>query len=133
MIQNLEQLRAKNAFSFIKNVSTMNGKKREEIANRINQLPVMFHTNGMLATFAFLLSKNKEGKLNEMLENLLKHLKETKRFIVPSDFNAYKIYLGGEAWIEPGRLQTNDFFTITDEMIKYSTWLKRAAEALMPN
>lgn len=121
-MQSLEQLRAKNAFTFIEENQT-----NSDITGIATRLPLMFHLNGVLATFAFLI---KNEKVNKLTKALLDHLRESARANIPEAFRAEHIFQGERAWVKPENLQTSDFFTITDEMIKYATWLKRAAEAL---
>lgn len=131
MRKNLEQLRAENAFKFIEKV-----QNKKEIMDIAKRLPTMFHTNGLLATFAFLLKNEdklkmkKDGMEINLIDNLIKHLKKTNRKAIPDDFKKEMIFNGDNAWIDDSNFETTDFFIITDEMIKYATWLKRAAEAL---
>lgn len=122
-MQHLDQLRAKNAFVFIKSHID-----KQDIINMAMRLPFMFHINGILATFAFL--KKSKDKVEPLNANLIQHLIDSKRFEIGNGFSAENIFQGENAWVKEDKLKTEDFFIVTDEMIKYSNWLKRAAEAL---
>lgn len=135
MIHNLEQLRARNAFSFIKQMleePNLNDKVKDDIAGKVSNLATMFQKNGVLATFAFLLAKNKDGKLQSLLNSLMNNLKESKRTALATGPAANDIFQGENSWINSDEFNMTDLFIVTDEMIKYATWLKRALEALMP-
>lgn len=120
---NLNQIRAKNAFSFIESY-----RKNENLMNIVKRLPEMIHNNGLLATFAFLMKKQDERGI--LVDNLLNHLREEQLQLVTPDFERDRIFDKNAGWVNPDNLNNSKFFAVTDEMIKYAVWLKRAAEAL---
>jgi len=116
-LENLQQLRARNAYDFIQ-------KNRNEQLKKIAlKMPVMFQTNGLLASVAFLLSKT---DFNPLSENLLKHLKsDAFGFCLGDESDIESIFLN--RWINPN-YPASEIRLLTDELISYSGWLKRAAE-----
>lgn len=117
-LRSLDQRRAASAYATI----TAAPKKVAELAIR---LPAMLQINGLLATWAFLLSQ--EGKGNPTpVGALLTYLQSLKDLKVPVG-NAESVFLhwvGGAAGIGGSLLRA-----LTAEALAWSGWLKRAAEA----
>jgi len=122
-MKNLNQIRAQRAFSFVER-----NQNNKDVMNILTRLPEMFHANGLLATFAFLMKKQEERKT--LIDDLLTHLKEAPLNLVAEGFDRNTIFNENAGWVNPDNFTTTQFFVITDEMIQYATWLKRAAEAL---
>lgn len=117
--QSLGQRRAANAYAAVARApdATL------EIARR---LPAMLQTNGLLATWAFLLSKDAG---TEPLAALLTHLRSMSHLGVTGR-GPEKVFLGwvggnGDAPAVTGEALRR----ITEEALEYAGWLKRAAEA----
>ncbi len=126
-MKNLEQIRAKNAYEFVDNV--VNGTFAD-FKTHAQKLPMMLRTNGLLATWAFLMGKDK-GK--DTLTALNAHLKQQFNNIVAEQYDdTFKNWVGyKENQQTPINPQlTHDLLReITAEAIEYSGWLKRATEA----
>lgn len=116
-MQNLQQLRAEHAFSFMKDHY---GDK--DLENIIMKLPVMFQTNGLLATWAFLLVK----KSYDVLNNLQNHLQSVPSCEVEPNSTSENIF---NVWIQDD-FNFDRYCPLINELIAYSSWLKRASEAL---
>ena len=56
-MRNLEQIRARRAFAIATATSQKSENERDEYLRLSRSLPAMFQNNGLLATWAFLLSK----------------------------------------------------------------------------
>lgn len=131
---NLEQIRAASAFAKASDVAKPNGKiKARDYLSLARSLPAMFQNNGLLATWAFLLSKD-EKHHEAILDALLKHLQSHFRhknlvFTTIEPLTPSQAFT--EHWIHPQRkLNGEQLMALTAEAIAFSGWLKRAAEAL---
>jgi CRISPR/Cas system CMR-associated protein Cmr5 small subunit len=117
-----EQVRAHNAFQSVQGVT----QKKDELLALARKLPVMFQTNGLLATWAHLLAKSKEGSEHvQVLAALASHFRS--------------LALAGEgapgelfnSWVSTQEgLSSQGLRRCTTEAIEFAVWLKRAAEAL---
>lgn len=125
---NLEQVRAKAAFEC---ASTLDRNLHKDFLSLARSLPAMFQGNGLLATWAFLLSKEKrEVHYKKVLQVMVAHLRWSDfGFGIDSNDTAESLFLtkwtGGSSTMSPTRLMA-----LTAEAIVFSGWLKRAAEAL---
>ena len=119
MLKNMNKIRARESFTFVKN--------NPNESDLMKKLPVMFQVNGLLAGFAFLLKGESHKKVaTHLLEYLVGvHMLENIDASDPGNVFA--------DWVGDGGLETIELFELTEEIIKYSTWLKRAAEALTEN
>lgn len=120
---NLDQVRAANAFGFVRTVA--DGQDRFLALSR--KLPVMLQTNGLLATWAHLLAK-KGREYERIVEALLRHLQHQGIGLVEGPTSAEAVFL--EVWTVAGGATGGRLRRLTAEAIAYSVWLKRAAEAL---
>ncbi len=119
---NLDQVRADDAFSFVQGLAK--GEEQEKFLGIARKLPAMLQTNGLLATWAYLLSKKKvEGRAAEAL---LAHFRRAG-LDVPAEGAPTDVFT--RVWVRPG-LSSRRLRQLTHEAIVYSVWLKRAAEAL---
>lgn len=126
---NREQQRAKNAFAVVHGGGL---GKEKDFLTLARQLPTMFQTNGLLASWTFLLSKaRKEQRHGRVLEACLEHL-GSAGLVEASDGRTpeevLKTWLGYEGRTPLG---VTGLQRITEEAILYSAWLKRAAEAVL--
>ncbi len=130
---NLEQIRAQRAFSLAATAAGFSNKDREEYLSLAKDLPAMFQNNGLLATWAFFLSKEKTAHaflLAAVLEHLQKHFHNPQL-----EFTAVEALTPEEAftnyWTRTGReLDGTQLMNLTAEAVAFSGWLKRGAEAL---
>ncbi|KAA3657431.1 MAG: type III-B CRISPR module-associated protein Cmr5 [Calditrichaeota bacterium] len=121
---NLEQQRAYRAFQKTGEISAGDKKDFLGLAQR---LPAMLQNNGLLATWAFLLTKN-EGVFPKMLDVLKNHLREMGFENEVTD-NAPKAIF--QNWTDPHMgLNGTKLMQLTAESIAFSGWMKRAAEAI---
>lgn len=106
----LEQIRARRAYA-------------APVSERADSLPVMLQTNGLLATWAFLLSKNETA----LLQTLRDHLWEFER----QQGNAPDPRVMFNVWVADGVGQLNGprLRKLTAEALALAAWLKRAAQA----
>jgi len=130
---NLEQIRAQRAFAQAETAARFEDKDREEYLSQAKNLPAMFQNNGLLATWAFFLSKDKKPH-RTLLAALLEHFQ--KRFRDPQlEFTVVERLEPKEAlisyWTHPvKKLNGLQLMQLTAEAVAFSGWLKRAAEAL---
>lgn len=130
---NLEQIRAQRAFSCATVAAGFEDKNREEFLSLAKDLPAMFQNNGLLATWAFFLSKDKTAHAAlsaALLEHLQKHFRDPQL-----EFTVVEALAPSEAftnyWTRAGKeLNGAQLMQLTAEAVAFSGWLKRAAEAL---
>lgn len=126
-----ERLRAANAFSV---VSAGGLDKRDRFLVLARELPAMLQTNGLLASWAFLLAKGEEHHL-AAARALAAHLRSAG--LVAEDAPANPEDLLVDRWLGAGNLAGQSGLSglelrrLTSEAILYAAWLKRAAEALL--
>ena len=85
-------------------------------------MPFMFQINGLLASAAYLLSKK---DYEALWGNLFKHLKSEAFGFDLNETNMKSTFLN--IWIN-GNCPASEIRALTDELISYSGWIKRAAE-----
>ncbi len=116
---NQEQRRASFAYEKVQEVLKKDGKAREDYCIQARKLPAMLHTNGLLASIAFLQSKT-EGH-----QQLYRHLKQY-----------LKLSLAGETeseWdVKAALMEVSGakLLYVTQEAMALSAWMKRMVEAL---
>lgn len=122
---NLEQLRARRAFAKAGEIAETEGKK--DFLSLARSLPAMLQNNGLLATWAFLLSKD-TAQHKAILTILLKHLRsDCFNFPIQRDTPA-AVFI--HDWTGQTPLQGPQLMRLTAEALAFSGWLKRASEAL---
>ncbi len=126
---NLEQIRAKRAYEKAREAA---GKDhRKDYLKLTRNLPAMFQTNGLLATWAFHLSlKDKPNhKASEVaLKAILEHFQSPPFNLAGSGKTIESIFTG--EWTATTGFDNEKLMRLTAEAIAFSGWLKRAAEAL---
>ena len=122
MLMHRDQVRARNAFRSVQGVT----RKKDELLALARKLPVMLQTNGLLATWAHLLAKSKQGSEHEQaLAALAGHLRSLG---LAGDGTSQELF---DSWVHAERgLSSRDLRRRTAEAIEFAVWLKRAAEAL---
>ena len=128
---NLEQIRAHRAFEKATAVAEQN--YHEEFLSLAQNLPAMFQNNGLLATWAFLLSKKGEGAKGaaqqEILETLLTHFRDSQFDLGVANSDVVRVFV--EEWtVGATSLDGIKLMKLTAEAVAFSGWLKRAAESL---
>jgi len=121
-MKTLEQVRAQRAYIYI---SCVKGKEIEkEYKSLARRLPQMITQNGLLTTLAFLKSKAKvkDGQKNAhyvILEQVTEYLSES-----------FNINLRNYNSLIEELLKTSveHYLHISEEAVKFSTWLKRIAD-----
>jgi hypothetical protein len=126
---NLDQVRANRAFREALRVAQ--GGAREGYLRLARTLPAMFQNNGFLATWAFLLSKEKgtEPHYGFTLKIMVEHLRDVNLGLqIPDGLNAYSLFAA--QWTNPTNpIGGDELMRLTRESIVFSGWLKRGAEA----
>jgi CRISPR type III-B/RAMP module-associated protein Cmr5 len=135
---NLEQARGHAAFSFVQGIPA---PRRADFLGVAQKLPVMLQTNGLLATWAHLVAKGGPAPAStptaSLDENalaaraLLDHLRShaPAKLFAAADGNAEALdALWGK---DPSGASGLTLRRLTAEAIRYSVWLKRAAEAVL--
>jgi len=124
---NLEQIRAQHAF---KAAAAVAPAKHKDYSSLAGNLPAMFQNNGLLATWAFLLSKHDKDQHSLMLQALLQHFQhEHFNLIDAGPLTPQKVFV--DHWTHQNRyLNGEKLMQLTAEAVAFSGWLKRAAEAL---
>jgi CRISPR type III-B/RAMP module-associated protein Cmr5 len=118
-----DQIRAADAWAAV-TAWGANSDKR----NLCEKLPAMLITNGLPATWAFLCAKPDRI---ELAQTVLRYLQQP---YVPSVIRnmAANYQKADDAYRGWNLSMSIDLRTLTDEIIAYSIWLKRAAEILIP-
>ncbi len=121
---NLEQERAAFAFTNVKPNSKLNG-----FASAAKNLPAMIQSNGLLATWAFLLAKEKKSPTHKKLADILTEYYKT--FLPEYELNDITRHtFFTEHLTKDGTRVAQNLMKLTAEAIAISGWIKRAAEAL---
>lgn len=114
--QTTEQMRAVQAWDAVTNIELHYSGAAGKYGTLARGLPAMIQTNGLAVTAAFLASKPDKDEHQQMLAHL---------------GNRLKLVLGSEndlmAFVCTA--STDQYRRATAELITYSTWLKRFAEA----
>jgi len=108
-MQNLEQLRARNALDFIHNNAAITGP---DGGNILSKLPTMIVADGLLATAAF--AKAKGGDFEKTIDNIFTHIK------------ALTITDGIQDLASKGALELQ---RASSEAIAYANYIKRFGKA----
>ncbi len=111
-IKTLEQDRLQNAWDFI------NKNDIEKIETPAKKLPAMILTSGLGQTVAFYLSKKETKKI---IDNVAQHISRVVGFD--------DIQCGEELLEKIKNSDSETYILLSEEALKYSTWLKRLVEA----
>jgi CRISPR type III-B/RAMP module-associated protein Cmr5 len=119
--QTTEQMRAVQAWDAITEIERDYSGAAGKYGTLARGLPAMIQTNGLAVTAAFLASKplGENGK-NREHERMLAHLGSRLDFVLSS---------GSDLMAFIRVASTDQYRRATAELITYSTWLKRYAEA----
>lgn len=121
-VKSLEQKRAKLAWDFVHRELAQKAKKdQKDFKSALRKLPAMILTSGFGQTVAFHISKGKDKSHYEIIKNIadalekltgIAEIKEPEKLIEKITTSDHEIYV-----------------LLSNEAIKYATWLKRFAEA----
>lgn len=122
-MRSLDQRRAASAYGAIATAPP----GAVDLARR---LPSMLQANGLLATWAFLLAKERKAPRQTPLPFLLRHL-ESRELDVPAggDVSAAFLHWVGGGQGANGGVSGTALRELTAEALAFAGWLKRAAEA----
>lgn len=122
-MRSLDQRRAAAAYGAI-------ATARPGAVDLARKLPSMLQTNGLLATWAFLLPKEIRAPGQTPLPFLLRHL-QSLELDVPAggDLPGAFLYLVGGGQGATGGVSGPALRELTAEALAFAGWLKRAAEA----
>ncbi|MDQ7032441.1 MAG: type III-B CRISPR module-associated protein Cmr5 [Desulfonauticus sp.] len=113
--KSLEQTRAKLAWEFVNSIA----ENFDKISSHIKKLPALILTSGLGQAVAFYLSKDDHKKIiNNVAETM-------------SKITAIEGINCGKDLLEKIRTSDHDtYILLSNEALKYATWLKRLAEAM---
>jgi len=124
-IQTLEQRRAKSAYDCIENtLKIIEENKKNEFSSHVKNVPMLIKTNGLGATFAFMLSKGKDYL--HIGNCLLFWLKETENKIIDLE-NVKDFETLTKKIME---ISSFEYRALTKEVLAYLNWTKRFVEGL---
>lgn len=138
-LKGIEQGRAAYAYECAKVGEGLNRQKKVDKAYKAyaKKLPMLIKSNGLGATFAFIFSKKKNEpekkdyaywKIYEQTDQWLRDEKSSVfSFIPKKDEKGSAIELADALIL----LTSNEYRTITNEVISLFTWLRRFAEGLI--
>jgi len=113
-IRSLEQERAKHAWEFIERID----KNFDKVASLARRLPAMLLTSGLGQTVAFCLSKD-EGK--RVIDDVTDYLSKVT--------GIEGITCGNDLLQKIIETDHETYLMLSQEALKYTTWLKRLVEA----
>ena len=118
-MQNSEQQRMKKAYKYVC-IAKEEEKIESKYAALAKRLPSMIVHNGLITTIVFLKSKekNEEGATKLLLSQLVEYLSKELKTENKYDAVITKLH----------NIDLIDYIRISNEMVAFSTWLKRIAE-----
>jgi len=123
----IDQKRAASAWKAIEAVNDTSEDFKKKYATWVRSAPAYVMTNGLGQTLAFMLAKGKGYDANTAPSSLYRHLSEwvcPKMGWKQADLLLRKL-------IEPGS-KSDVYRRATTEALAYLVWLKRFAEAVLP-
>jgi len=126
-IRGIEQNRANQAYKFAEEGKELGGKTAKEYKAYVKRIPMMIKTNGLGATFAFVLSKGKRNKSNAyglIYTQVTKWFAENRDYLMKidttDDLTEYII-----------NLDSVKYRAVTVEVLALFQWMRRFAEGLI--
>jgi CRISPR/Cas system CMR-associated protein Cmr5 small subunit len=121
-VKTLDQVRAARAYAAVPGYD-------DQAKGHAIKLPAMLHHNGLLATWAFFLSKSRTNP--PVLPELCAHLGDAVLAldvqVLPQPYETFQAWVGSTG-AQDG-LTSRQLRDLTAEAIAFAGWLKRAAEA----
>jgi CRISPR-associated protein Cmr5 len=110
---------------FEKDIANLYEKTKKEYKSYVKKIPMLIKTNGLGATFAFMLSKG--GTYEVIGEQVLSWLEiDEKRFLNDDDINSFKD-LNKKIICS----KSPEYRALTIEVLAFFNWLKRFADGLI--
>lgn len=129
-IKGIEQGRAKFAYECAKEAKQNLGSNFEKYKNYVKSLPMYIKTNGLGATFAFMLSKRAkvEGPVYaEIGNNILEwSRRDAKNLIKMSNIDNFE-----KLTSKIVELNSPEYRALTIEVLAFFNWLRRFADGLI--
>jgi len=126
-IRGIEQNRANEAYKYAQAGKALGGKTAKEYKAYVKRIPMMIKTNGLGATFAFVLSKGKRNKSNAyglIYTQVTKWFAENRDYLMKidttDDLTEYII-----------NLDSVKYRAVTVEVLALFQWMRRFAEGLI--
>ncbi len=123
-IKGLEQGRAEFAYDCAKEGNEINKKK--EYKSYVKKIPILIKTNGLGATFAFMLSKG--GTYIFIGEQVLAWLKNDEKGLL-TDAEHIQSFEDLTGWIISRN--SSEYRALTIEVLAFFGWLRRFADGLI--
>jgi len=125
-IKGIEQGRAKFAYDCVSfAIANLEHKKQKEFKSYVKKIPMLIKTNGLGATYAFILSKGKNDEKNAyhvIYQKTAEWIKTDKK-IITEDFKD----LSDMIIQQP----SPTYRALTNEVLALFNWLRRFAEGLI--
>ena len=129
---NRDQQRATRAFAAARQASAAHKVKNGEYLSLARDLPTMLQTNGLLATWAFLLAKaEKNAHSKAVVNTCLEHLREAAPAGTVPAGSPKSVFEGRWLGRSGAALSGSELRGLTAEAVAFAGWLKRAAETLL--
>lgn len=125
MIKGIEQGRANFAYKCAKKGAELSKKK--EYKSYVKKIPMLIKTNGLGATFAFMLSKG--GTYSDIGNHIKDWLKEDEKKII--DTNKLGINTFQDLVVKIVEMDSTEYRALTTEILAFFNWLRRFAEGLI--
>lgn len=122
-ISGLEQGRARFAYECVEKAKEL---KKEKYKTYVKKIPMLIKTNGLGATFAFMLSKG--GTYEFIGEQILDWLKTDEKGLLPLDQNITMFRKLNKHIVSE---KSSGYRMITVEVLAFLNWLRRFAEGLI--
>ena len=119
--KSLEQKRAELAWEFVDWVKKEKTSAQKDYKSVMRKLPAMILTSGLGQTLAFHLGKESGKPERDVINNLAKALKDLTGYVDKDNARELLKTLSDS--------QHEAHVMLTNEALKYATWLKRLAEA----
>ena len=124
-ITGIEQGRAKFAYDCAHQVLSKDSKFGKEYKSYVKKIPMLIKTNGLGATFAFVLSKAKEGNPYQLIyQQTTAWLKVDQKKLIDLPNNPNLVS-------EIITLDSPQYRAVTVEVLAFFNWLKRFADGLI--
>ena len=126
-IRGIEQNRANQAYIFAEEGMKLAGNAPKEYKAYVKRIPMMIKTNGLGATFAFVLAKGKRNKSNAyglIYEQVTEWFAKNRDYLMKidssDDFTEHII-----------QLDSAQYRAVTVEVLALFQWMRRFAEGLI--
>jgi len=127
-MRTMEQKRALFAYQKVQEIDRKTGDQdKKEYRSKIQKFPAMVQSCGLIQSIAFYEAKGgKDGEISHILKEWFDN--SDLGFPWPANFQHNQPQLGNAL----AQLDTELYRMATREALAFLTWLKRAAEAILP-